>query len=151
MSVLYDRIEEDFKNALRNHRKAEARTLRLIKSEIQYGTVEKRGALTDEEIVNILERMVKKRRDAVKLYEQGGREDRIQDELDEIKIIESYLPPPLSPEEFAPFIDQAIQETRARGAKDLGKVMGNLMKRLQGQRFDKNTLRAQVEKKLSTL
>ena len=149
MTSILERIESDFKDALRNHRKDEVKTLRLMKSELQYASIDKRSALTDDEIIRILEKMVKKRRDAIRLYQEAGRDDRVQSEKDEIQVIERYLPAAMTPEELVPLIDEVIRETNARGRRDLGRVMGPVMKRLKGRRFDGNLVRSLVEERLA--
>ncbi len=148
MSQIYEQIEKDFKNALRAHRKDEARVLRMIKSELQYATIEKRTALTDEEVMAVLEKMIKKRKDAIELYKKADRADHIQREMDEIAIIERYLPRTLGREDVWPIIEDVINEVGAMGPSDFGKVMGTVMRRLKGQRVDGNQVRQLVQEAL---
>ena len=148
MSQLYQKIEEDFKNALRAHQKDEARVLRMIKSELQYATIEKRTALSDEEVIAVLEKMVKKRKDAIELYKKADRADHVQREQDEIAIIERYLPRALSRDDVWPIIEEVINEVGATGPSDFGKVMGAVMRRLKGQRVDGNQVRQWVQEAL---
>ncbi len=148
MSDLLQKIENDFKNALREHKKDVAQVLRLIKTELKYATVDKGTSLTEEEIFAILNRMVKKRRDAIEIYKKAGRDEHIQQELFEIEIIEHYLPRELTKEDVLPLIQEVIESVQARGPKDFGKVMGQVMKRLKGQRVDARAVREWIQSAL---
>jgi uncharacterized protein YqeY len=104
--------------------------------------------LSEEEVIAVLQREVKQRRDAVEEYVKAHREDRAQIERDEIAILQQYLPQELSADEIRAYVEQAIAETGARGPADIGKVMPVLMQRLKGKaegRLINQLVRQQLE------
>ena len=134
-------LRDDINNALKDAMKAgEARrvsTLRLINSSLKNADIEARGqgkpALSDEELLSLLQKMIKQRHESVELYEKGGRPELAAQEREEIAIIASYLPQQMSEAEMRAAIDAAIAETGAAGMKDMGKVIGVLKAKYSGQ------------------
>lgn len=149
MGEIGRRVEQDWKDALRAHRRDEVNVLRLIRTELQYAAKDKQAELTDAEEVVVLERMLKKRREALELYRQGGRSDMVAQEEAEMAVIERYLPRSLGRDEVLPIIEEVIRQTGARGPQDFGRVMGGVMQRLRGQRVDGAQVRAWVEERLA--
>ncbi|GBC85755.1 hypothetical protein HRbin11_02205 [bacterium HR11] len=149
MGEISRRVEQDWKDALRAHRRDEVNVLRLIRTELQYAAKDKQAELTEAEEVAVLERMLKKRREALEMYRQGGRSDMIAQEEAEIAIIERYLPQRLGRDEVLPIIEEVIRQTGARGPRDFGRVMGLVMQRLKGHRVDGAQVRAWVEERLA--
>ncbi|MCS7312281.1 MAG: GatB/YqeY domain-containing protein [Acidobacteria bacterium] len=149
MGEISRRVEQDWKDALRAHRRDEVNVLRLIRTELQYAAKDKQAELTEAEEVAILERMLKKRREALEMYRQGGRPDMIAQEETEIAIIERYLPRSLGRDEILPIIEEVIRQTGARGPRDFGRVMGLVMQRLKGHRVDGAQVRVWVEERLA--
>lgn len=123
-------------------------TLRLITAAIKQREVDERAELDDSQVLAILDKMIKQRRDSVEQYESAGRQELADQEKSEIAIIEEYLPAGLSDEEVASMIESAIQEVGAAGMQDMGKVMGKLKPQMQG-RADMGKVSGLVKQKLA--
>jgi uncharacterized protein YqeY len=127
-------LRDDINNALKVAMKARDErtisTLRLVNSAIKNADIEARGhgkgPLADEDLLALLQKMIKQRHEAIDLYEQGGRAELAQQEHDEINIIAAYLPKQMSEDDVKAAIDEAIRDTGAAGIKDMGKVIGAL-------------------------
>jgi uncharacterized protein YqeY len=126
-------ITDDMKAAMRAKETQRLSTIRLLLAAMKQREVDERVELTDADVVAIVEKEIKKRRDSVAQYQQAGRADLADVESAEIAILSGYLPKQLSEAEVAAALDQAITETGAQGAKDMGKVMGLLKTRLAGK------------------
>ena len=145
---LKDRITEDMKAAMRARDQARLSAIRLLLAAIKQKEVDERIALSDADVVTILEKMLKQRRESVTQYEAGGRADLAEAEKFEMKVLSEYLPQQLTEAEIARAIDAAVSEAGAAGVKDMGKVMGLLKPRLAG-RADMGKVSAQVKSRLS--
>jgi|SRR5579862_3555008 len=132
-SAIKDRILEDMKAAMRSQEKERLSTIRLVLAALKQREVDERITLTDQDVIAILNKMIKQRHDSVSQYEAGNRADLAQKEAAEIKLIQQYLPAQLSSEEVELAISSAIKESGASSAKDMGKVMGLLKTKLQGK------------------
>jgi uncharacterized protein YqeY len=149
-------LREDINNALREAMKARderrVSTLRLVNAAIKDRDIEARGLgrqpLSDEELLGVLQKMIKQRQESKELYHKGGRADLAQQESEEIEIISSYLPKQMSEEEMSAAIAAAIQETGAASMKDMGKVVGVLRGKFAG-RMDFGKASALVRSKLA--
>lgn len=141
------RIQEDMKDAMRSGDKRRLGVIRLILSAIKQREVDERIELDDTQVLAVLDKMLKQRRESLAQYEQAGRADLADQESFEIGVVQNYLPQPLSPAEVDALIDAAIAETGAAGIKDMGKVMGILKPQLQG-RADMGTVSGQIKAKL---
>ena len=131
---LREKINEQFNFALKSKNKNLVSTLRLVLASIKdkdiaNRTNEKKEIAKDDEIIKILQKMKKQRKDSVDLYKKGGRNDLIKIEEDEIKIIDSFLPKQLSEIETEKICKESIKEIGATSVKDMGKIMGLLKKR----------------------
>ena len=146
---LKERLEEELKATLKAGNKAAVAVLRLTLSEIKNAEKDKRAPLDDGEIVRILRTGVKKRREAIELFRQGGRTDLVDKETAEASFLETFLPPSLSPEELASLVDEGLRETGAASVKDLGRVMKWIMPRLEGRAEGSDVSRL-VKEKLSS-
>jgi uncharacterized protein len=142
------RISEDMKTAMRSQDKERLGTIRLILAAFKQREVDERITLTDEQILTILDKMVKQRRESVAQYQAGNRNELAEKELAEITVIQDYLPSQLTAEEIDNLIKQAIQETGAASARDMGKVMGLLKPQIQG-RADMTAVSNKVKETLS--
>ncbi|RLW68394.1 MAG: glutamyl-tRNA amidotransferase, partial [gamma proteobacterium symbiont of Stewartia floridana] len=131
--MLKQRIQDDVKTAMKAKDKERLGTLRLITAAIKQREVDERAELDDSQVLAILDKMIKQRRDSVEQYESAGRQELADQEKSEIAIIEEYLPAGLSDEEVASMIESAIQEVGAAGMQDMGKVMGKLKPQMQGR------------------
>jgi len=131
---LKSRIQEDMKNAMRSGLKDELKVIRLILSSIKQIEIDKKITIDDDEqILDILNKMVKQRRDSVSQFQKGEREDLAQIEIDEIKIINRYLPEELSESELASIISDAIEESNAEDIKNMGSVMSIIKDKTKGR------------------
>ena len=146
--MLKDQLFDDQKAAMKGGDKPRLATIRLIMAAIKQQEVDTRKDLSDDDVLSILTRMVKQRRDSIDQYSKAGRNDLADQESAEIAIIEHYLPAQLSPEEVAGIIEEVIVATGAAGPKDMGKVMGQLKSKLQG-RADMGAASALVRQKLA--
>ena len=128
--MLRDDINNALKDAMKGGDKRRVSTLRLVNSALKNADIEARGqgkgALSDEELLSLLQKMIKQRQESVELYEKGGRAELAAQEREEIAIIASYLPQQMSEAEMRAAIDAALTETGAAGMKDMGKVMAAL-------------------------
>ncbi len=133
MSLL-ERLSGELKAAMLARDAERLSTLRLLKSAIDYARIERKTeTLTDAEAVAIVQKEVKKRRDAVEQYEKGGRPDLAGKEKQEITVLESFLPKPLTAEELEQLVRAAIQETGATGKKQMGQVIKSVQAKAAGR------------------
>jgi len=127
------RLNEDMKAAMKGGDKQSLGVIRLVNAAIKQREVDERVELDDTQVIAVLDKMVKQRRDSVAQYEAAGREDLAQVERDEIVVIERYLPAKLGEAEITAAIDAAIAETGASSPADMGKLMAVLKPKLAGQ------------------
>lgn len=146
--MLKQDIQADMKAAMKGGDKPRLAAVRLILAAIKQREVDERIELNDEQVLAVLDKMVKQRRDSIAQYEEAGREDLAQQERYEVDVLQAYLPEALSEQEVADLIDQAIAETGASSMKDMGKLMGWLKPKLQG-RADMGAVSGLVKQKLS--
>lgn len=142
-------IMDSVKDAMRAKAKERLSVLRQITAAIKQVEVDNRADLSDDDILAILTKMTKQRREALEQYEQAGREDLAAIEKAELAIIEEFLPAPLSEEEIAEAIAAAIKETGASSVKDMGAVMNVLRPKIQG-RADMGAVSGQVKAALNS-
>ncbi|OUD14528.1 GatB/YqeY domain-containing protein [Thioflexithrix psekupsensis] len=145
---LKQRIQDDIKTAMRSKDKALLGTLRLISSAIKQREVDERIEVNDIQLIEILDKMVKQRRDSIGHYQAAGRDDLVAQESFELDVLQNYLPQPLSEAELNALIDTALAETAASSPSDLGKVMAHLKPLVQG-RADMRALSSDIKKRLS--
>jgi len=139
---LKTRLGEDFKKALRSGDKLRVSVIRLLTALIKNREVEKRGPLTEAEILQAIVASCKQRQEAIEQYGRGGRQDLADKESAELKILQSYLPMPLTSQELQAIVLETIREVQATSLKEMGKVMGVLMPKVTGRADGKmvNTL-----------
>ena len=130
---LKSKITEDMKSAMRARDSQRLGAIRLLLAAIKQREVDERIELTDQDVVSIIEKEIKKRRDSIAQYQAAQRQDLVEVEAAEIEVLSAYLPKQLNDEELAHEIDQAMAESGAAGPADIGKVMGVLKKRLAGR------------------
>lgn len=126
------RISEDMKAAMRAKETARLSAIRLLLAAIKQREVDERIELDDTQVVTVIEKMIKQRRDSIAQYEAGGRQDLADTEKFELEILQAYMPQQMSDAEIESAVTQAIADTGAAGAKDMGKVMGVLKPLLAG-------------------
>lgn len=146
---LKSQITEDMKAAMRAKDQGRLGAIRMLQAAIQRREVDERTELNDEQVLAVIEKMIKQGRDAIRQYEDGGRPELAEKEQNEIAIWEKYLPEQLSEAEVAALIAEAITESGADGVKDMGKVMGVLKPRLAGK-ADMGKVSGQVKIALSS-
>ena len=131
--TLKQRINEDMKAALRAKEADRLSAIRLLWAAIKQREVDERVELTDTDVLAVIDRMVKQRRDAMAQFEAAGRNDLADQEKFEISVLQGYLPQALTREEIDAAIESAIAATQAAGPKDMGKVMNKLRPMLAGR------------------
>jgi uncharacterized protein YqeY len=135
--MLRDDINNAIKDAMKGKDERKLSTLRMVNSTLKNSDIEARGQgkppLSDEDILSVLQKMIKQRQESVELYVKGGREELAAQERAEIAIISAYLPKQMSDEEVKAAIASAIKDTGAAGMKDMGKVIGALKSKYAGQ------------------
>ena len=146
--ALKDRITEDMKSAMRAGDKDRLGAIRLILAAIKQREVDERIALDDTQVLAVLDKMLKQRRESIAQFQSGGREDLAAREAAEISILQAYLPAQLSDAELDALIGEAIASTGAASVKDMGKVMGMVKAKAQG-RADMSAVSARIKAKLS--
>jgi uncharacterized protein YqeY len=127
------RITEDMKSAMRAGEKQKLATIRLLQSAIKQREVDERIQLDDVQVLSVLEKMVKQRRESITQFEAGGRADLVASEQAELVVLQGYLPEQLSEAELADLVNAAIASTGAASIKDMGKVMGVLKGQAAGR------------------
>ena len=145
---LKERITEDMKNAMRAKDSERLGTIRMVTAAIKQREVDGRVALTDTDVLAILDKMVKQRRESIAQFEAGNRPDLAAAERAEIEVLQAYMPKPLSESEIGQMIDAAVAATGAAGAPGIGKVMAVLKPQLAG-RADLSAVSALVKSRLS--
>ena len=125
-------IEEAVKVSMKNRDKETTSTLRMAISELKKEEIDKRIDLEDEQVIQILQRMIKQRKDSYSQFLDAGRNELAEKEQNEINILSDFLPEQLSEEELNLIVTKVIKETAASGPQDMGKVMGSLKQRIQG-------------------
>jgi uncharacterized protein len=132
--TLLDRLAQELKAAMIAKDAERLSTLRLLKSAVGYAQIERKTEnLTDAEVVGLIQKEVKKRRDSAEQFEKGGRPELASKEKREITVLESFLPQPLAPDELEQLIRAAIQETGATSKKQMGQVIKTVQERAAGR------------------
>lgn len=148
-SLLKARIIEDMKSAMRAKDRTRLSTVRLMLAAIKQQEVDLRTTLDDAAIIAILDKMTKQRKDSITQYENAGRDDLAAIEQQELDLLRTYLPAPMSEAELEALLQEAITTTAATSMRDMGKVMGFIKPKAQG-RADMGKLSGLVRAKLSS-
>ncbi|MEW4370637.1 GatB/YqeY domain-containing protein [Paenibacillus kandeliae] len=130
---LSERLNEDMKQAMRDKDKFKLSTIRMVRSTIKNQEIDLKRDLNDDEVLDILSREIKQRKDALQEFEKAGRDDLTTNLRAEIEIVSEYLPTQLSEEEIKVIVQQTILETGASSKADMGKVMSALMPKVKGR------------------
>ncbi|RJX67397.1 GatB/YqeY domain-containing protein [Vibrio sinensis] len=146
--ALIDTLKDEQKLAMKAKDKLRLGTIRLALAAIKQREVDERITLSDDDILAVMTKMVKQRRDSVAQYESAGRQDLADVEKAEITVLEDFMPQPLTDEEVNALIEAAITESGAAGMQDMGKVMGVLKPQIQG-RADMGKVSGLVRSKLA--
>jgi uncharacterized protein YqeY len=145
---LKERIVSDMTAAMKSKDAARLSTLRMVKAAVQNREIEKGEPLTDEELTKTLQTLVKQRRDSVEQYEKAGRAELAEKERAEIAVIDEYLPRAATREEIERAVAEAIAETGASSAREMGAVMKAALTRLAGRNADGRLVSETVKSKL---
>ncbi len=146
--MLKQDILADMKAAMKAGDKLRLGAVRLILAAVKQREVDERIELSNEQVLEVLDKMVKQRRGSISQYEKAGREDLARQERYEVGVLQAYMPGALDEEEIAALIGQAMSETGAASMRDMGKLMGWLKPKLQG-RADMGAVSAQIKQKLA--
>lgn len=149
--MLTDKLQEDMKAAMIARDEEKLSALRMLKSALQYTEINKGldYKSTDEDVIEVIGKEVKKRREAIDLYEKGGRPELAEKEKKEIEVLSTYLPEQMSEEEVLKLVTEAIEQTGASTMQDMGKVMGILMPKTKGK-ADAGVISRIVKEKLTS-
>ena len=145
---LEERLLEEMKHAMKSNEKLRLSTIRMIRSALKNKEIEQRSQLTDENIVKVIQGLVRKGEESVEQFRAGGRMDLVEKEEKEIEILKSFMPQPISHDELLKAIDQSIEETQASSLKDLGKVMKSVIPKVGGK-ADGKLINQLVKERLS--
>ncbi len=148
MTTLKERIVAEMKEAMRARESVRLDAIRLLRAAIQRREIDERVELGDEEVLAVIQKMIKQGRDSIAQFEQGARDDLVQKEAAMLAVLETYLPEQLAEGELAELINKALIETDAQSVRDMGKVMGWLKPRVQG-RADMGAVSNTIKQKLS--
>ena len=129
---LWDQLIDDQKKAMKAKEKLRLNVIRSLRSELKNAEIANKGVLTKEEALSVLQREIKRRKEALADYEKANRPTLLKDLEEEIEILSSYLPPQLSEEEIKKMAREAIEKTGVSSKKDMGKVMSDLMPKVKG-------------------
>ncbi len=147
MSILKQRIQDAMKVAMKAQDKPRLSSIRLILAAVKQREIDERIELTCPDIIAILDKMAKQRRESIQCYQQGGRNDLVASEEAELAVIQSFLPQPLTEEELNQLIDMTILTTEAKGMAAMGHIMAQLKGHIQG-RADSKLVSELVKQKL---
>lgn len=131
--TLNEKLGEDLKAAMKGQDEPRVRVLRLLRTRVKEASVAKRDELTDDEVIKVVISETKKRKEAIELFEQGGRGDLASREKEEMDILQGYMPPQLTEDEVKALAKEAIEEVGAMDPRDMGKVMKVLMPKIAGR------------------
>jgi uncharacterized protein len=146
--TLKERITEDMKSAMRSGEKDRLAAIRMVLAGIKQREVDERITLDDSQVLAVLEKMVKQRKESIAQFQAGGRDDLVARETAELALLQTYLPTQLSDGEIDGLIAQAIAATGATSIKDMGKVMGAVKAAAQG-RADMGAVSARIKARLA--
>ena len=145
--MLRDSIANDMREAMKAREPVRVGALRMLMAAVKNTEVEKLHELSDDEVLEVIAREAKRRRESIEAFEKGGRTDLVDKESGELAVLEAYLPEKLSDDELAGLVDQAIAETGASTPKQMGEVMKALMPKVRG-RADGAQVSAMVKARL---
>ncbi|MCB9771124.1 MAG: GatB/YqeY domain-containing protein [Candidatus Omnitrophica bacterium] len=147
--MLSEKIDNDFKQAMKDKNPVKVSTLSLLRSQFKYVMIEKKAEkIEDIDVIAVIKKQIKQRQDSIEQYEKGGRQDLADKEKEEYAILKAYLPAEMSFGDIEKIVSEIVKETGAQGMKDMGKVMKDVAPRLAG-RADNKMVSEAVKKILS--
>jgi uncharacterized protein YqeY len=132
-SPLFDKINADIITAMKAKDEASLSALRMLKSAIKYKEVDLKREVKDEDVIEVLSKQAKQRKESIEGFEKGGRAESAAKEKAELALIEKFLPAALTDDELSKLVEETIKSTGAAGPKDMGKVMGALTPKIKGK------------------
>ena len=147
---LTEKINEDIKTAMKNKEQFKLGTIRGIKSAIQLATIEKKHELSDEDVIDIISKQIKMRKDSIIEFQKANREDLVKQHEEEINILNEYMPTQLTKEEVEAIIDNAFKEINPTSMKDMGNIMKTINPQIRGK-YDMKEVSNIIKDKLSNL
>jgi uncharacterized protein len=148
LGTLKERITDDMKAAMRSGEKERLGVIRMITAAIKQREVDERITLDDAQVLSVLEKMIKQRKESLEQFKAGNRQDLVDKEAAEIVLLKGYMPSPLSDAELDALINEAVAASGATSIKDMGKVMAVIKAKAQG-RADMAAVGAKIKTKLS--
>lgn len=145
-----ERILDDLKTAMKKQDKDTLKVIRMVKGSMQLKEIDLKHELNDDEVIDIISKEIKTRRDSIKEFEKGNRQDLVDETLNEIKILENYLPAQLSDDEVNSIIDDVFSKVEPKGMQDMGKIMGMVSPLVKGK-ADLGQVSSKIKSKLSSL
>jgi len=145
-----EKILNDLKTAMKNQDKETLKVIRMVKGSMQLKEIDLKHELNDDEVIDIISKEIKTRRDSIKEFEKGNRQDLVDSTVSEIEILEKYLPEQLSDEEVDSIIDDVFSKVEPKGMQDMGKVMGMVSPIVKGK-TDLGQVSSKIKSKLSSL
>lgn len=145
-----DRIEADYRTAFKRGEQASVATLRMVKAAVKNASIAKRGSLDEAEVLRVVIKEQKQRRDSAEQYTKGGRPDLAAKEQAEITLLSVYVPEALTDAQLGAVLDRVIAEVKPQGMNDVGRVMARVMGEVSG-RADGTTVQAKVKERLTAL
>jgi uncharacterized protein YqeY len=144
---LRETVLSDIKSVMKSGDKPRLAVLRLLSAAIKQWEIDERIELNDQQVLTVLDKMVKQRRESIRHYSEAGRHELVEQEEYEISVLQVYLPEPLSDAEIGAMLDKAIADSGAQSLADMGKVMGLMKPQVQG-RADMGALSQRVKSRL---
>ena len=145
-----ERILNDLKTAMKNQDKDTLKVIRMVKGSMQLEEIKLKHELTDDEVIGIISKEIKTRRDSIKEFIKGNRQDLVDETEKEISVLEKYLPSQLTSDEVDNIIDDAFNSIDVRGMQDMGKIMGIVSPKVKG-RADLGEVSSKIKERLSNL
>jgi len=146
--TLREKIHDDVKSAMRSGDTARRDTIRLLLAALKQREVDERKTMSDTDVLGVIEKMIKQRRDSISQFEQGGRQDLADKEKQELALLQDYMPQAMGEDELAAAVVAAVAETGASGPANMGKVMAVLKPKL-AERADMSKVSAAVKAQLT--
>lgn len=146
-----EKINNDLKEAMKSKDAFKLSVLRMLKSALQLEGIAKKHELTDDEVLSVIKKQVKLRKDSIAEYEKYGKMESVESLKKEIEVLSSYLPEEMSEDEIKAFVDAVIAEEKPTSIKDMGKVMKITSEKLAGKNADMSLVSKLVKEKLSNI
>lgn len=146
--TIKEQIEKDFLEAYKSHEELKVSVLRMLKSSIKNAEIDKKTELNDSDVIAVLKKEIKQRKDSIEAYKEAGRAESVEQESKEMELLSSYLPSQMSEEDIRTIAQEAITQIGASGMQDMGKVISSIMQK-HGDSVDGGTVSKIVKELLS--